>query len=348
MRRRLVAALAISATLAVLAAGSSSAGTGDPVPHEDGSWEMCGQHICFTLFEQAFYDYTINQTVDGMTSSFTVFDTVDLSSFQIVGNPSQVDGRYLIEGVASTTQAYDVPTGIMSFRTHEVKSVSFQMSGLMGGIFSEKSAEIGYGDFRGDLVLRGQGAISWNDREIGLQMQPGDEYYFRARYMYAGSLGPDIADGKIAGELYLDKVGENLISSVVDYEPIDMEVLFSSESELEVTTEASFEDGKTVIMTLDNSVLDVPLEDMKVQLDGVTLEMADSVKDVISSDQGSYYPLQNGESTQLFVYIPHFSQRTITISKIGPEEIGMDVYLGAFGSVLIVAAAATYLFKRKD
>jgi hypothetical protein len=348
MRKTLVAALAVSATLVVLSMGNSSADTSNPIPHDDGSWEMCGQYVCFTFLEQVFYDYTVNTTSDGVKRSFDVFDSVHLSDFDLILTPHVSDGAYVMETVDGTANAYDVPTGIMSFQTDSVNTVSFQMSDLMGGIFSEKSAVIGYDDFRGDLVLQGQGSMSWANQQISLQMQPGDTYYFRSNYLYTESLASEIAEGTIAGEMYLDITDDNLVSSVVDYQPLDMEVQFSTESELEVTVDATFEEGKTVIFTLDRSALKVPLDELMIELDGKSVGKAESVRSVMSSTDKAYYALQNDESTQVFVYIPHFSQRTITISKIGPEEIGMDVYLGAFASVLLVIAATTYLFRRKD
>lgn len=348
MRKTLVAALAVSATLVVLSIGNSSADTNNPIPHDDGSWEMCGQHVCFSYFEQAFYDYTVNTTSDGVKKSFSVFDSVHLSDFNLIATPGVSDGAYVMETDDGTAKAYDVPTGVMSFQSNVVNSISFQMSDLMGGIFSEKSAVIGYDDFRGDLVLQGQGSISWANQQVSMQMQPGDTYYFRSSYLYTESLASRIADGNIAGEMYLDITDDNLVSSVVDYQPMDMEVQLSTETELKVTVNADFEEGKTVIITLDNSALDVPLDELVLKLDGKSVGKAESVRAVMSSDDQTYYALQNAESTQLFVYIPHFSQRTITVSKIGPEEIGMDVYFGAFASVLLVIAATTYLFRRKD
>lgn len=348
MRRTLVTALAISAALVVLSTGNTSAGSDDITPLEDGSWEICGQYICFTYFEQSFYDYTVNSTIDGVASSFSVFDTVHLQDLSLQGQPGYVDGSYLIEGLDGVTRAYDVPTGVMSFQTHVMNTVSFEMTGGMGAIFSEKSAVIGYNNLRGDLVLQGSGLMTWDGQQISMQMDPGDTYYFRAYYIHTESLGSHIVEGRIAGEMYLDAADENLVSSVVDYQAIDMDVQYSSQEKLKVTADASFEDGKTIILTLDDSVFDVPLDELKVELDAKTVGRAESVGNVISSSEETYYALQNDESTQIFLHIPHFSQRTITLSKIGPEEIGMGVYLGATASILLVVAASVFLFRRKD
>ncbi len=349
MRRTLVAALAISAALVVLSTGNSSADTGGDIePRDDGSYEICGRYVCYSFFEQVFYDYTINMTVDGEIASFSIFDQVQLSDLQVQGPPKDEGGIYLIDGLSGTSRAYDVPTGVMSFQTHVVNTVSFEMPSQMGAILSDNSALIGYDDFRGDLVLLGSGTMTWGSNHISLEMEPGDMYYFRASYMYSESLGPDIVDGSIAGELYLDATGENLASYVVDYQPIDMEVQYSTETELEITADASFQDGKTVILTLDDSAFDVPLDELRVELDGNKIEMAENPREVISSSEEGYYSLQNDEATQIFIHIPHFSQRTITLSKIGPEEIGFEVYLGATASILLVVAATVFLFRRKD
>ncbi|MEE9223892.1 MAG: hypothetical protein V3U51_03995 [Thermoplasmata archaeon] len=349
MKRTLVAALAISATLVVLSIGSSSADTGGGVePQDDGSYELCGRHICYTFFEEVFYGYAVNMTHDGQVTKYPVFERVQLENFQATGAPTFGEGVFTIEGSSGTSRAHDIPMGVMSFEANVADTANFQLSADMGAIFSDKSVVIGADDFRGDLVLMGAGTLAKNNQDISVPLQPGDRYYFRAFYLYDESLGSDIADGMIAGEMYLELDGQNLISSVIDYQAIDMEVQFSDEDKVEISAHASFVDGRTVILTIDDSAFDVPLNKMKVELDGKTLQLAGSVKDVISSGEGTYYALHNEDSTQVFINIPHFSHRTITLSRIGPEEIGMDFYLGAAASVLLVVAATVFLFKRKD
>jgi hypothetical protein len=347
MKKTVIAALAVSGTLAILGLGITSAGTDDITPLGDG-WEICGRYVCYNFDDQTFYDYAINITTEAGTITFPVFDNVQLSDLQATNPPVNEGGSYLIEGTGGISRAYDIPMGIMSFETNVVNTASFRMTDSMGAIFSDKSATIGLNEFRGDLVLMGSGNLARNGQDISIPMEPGDRYFFRASYMYEESLGSDIADGSIAGEMYLELDGQSLSSSVTDYQPIDMNVQFSKEDKIEISADASFVEGKTVILTIDESAFDVPLSQMEVELDGKVVQLAGSAKDVISSDEETYFALQNDDSTQVFINIPHFSQRTITLSKIGPEEIGMDFYLGATASGLLVAAAAVYLFKRKD
>jgi hypothetical protein len=349
MKRTLMAALAISATLVILGVGNSSADSGGSVePQDDGSYELCGRHICYTFFEEVFWGYAVNTTVDGQVTTYPVFDRVGMDNFQAMSAPIYGEGVFTVEGTSGTSRAYDIPMGVMSFEANIADTANFILSSDMGAIFSDRSAVIGVDDFRGDLVLMGAGSLVENPQDISIPMEPGDRYYFRASYLYEESLGSDIADGSIAGEMYLELDGQNLVSSVIDYQAIDMEVQFSDEDKVEISADASFVDGRTVILTIDDSAFDVPLDQMEVELDGKTLKSAENVKDVISSGEGTYYALQNEDSTQVFINMPHFSQRTITLSKIGPEEIGMDFYLGATASVLLVVAASVYLFKRKD
>jgi hypothetical protein len=349
MKKTVIAALAVSGTLAILGLGITSAGTdgGEITPLGDG-WEICGRYVCYSFDDQVFYDYAVNVTTDAGTVTFPIFDKVQLSDLQAMNPPINEGGSYLIEGSGGISRAYDIPMGIMSFETNVMNNASFRMTDGMGAIFSDKTAVIGLNEFRGDLILMGSGNLGRNGQDISIPMEPGDKYFFRASYMYEESLGSDIADGNIAGEMYLELDGQSLTSSVIDYQPIDMNVQFSDDDEVEISADASFVEGKTIILTLDESAFDVPLSQMEVELDGKVVQLAGSPKDVISSSEETYFALQNDDSTQVFINIPHFSQRTITISKIGPEEIGMDVYLGATASGLLVVAAAVYLFKRKD
>jgi hypothetical protein len=350
MKKTLVVALAVSATLVVLSLGYSSADTGgDGIePQDDGSYEICGRYICYTFFEDVFYGYAVNVTQDGQTVQHQVFEMVDFGSFPVQKPPYGGDRTYTVEGSSAISRAYDIPMGVMSFETFVDNTANFDLTDNMGAILSDRSAIIGVDEFRGDLVLMGSGNLARTDQGLSIPMQPGDRYYFRAAFMYEESLASEIVDGKIAGEMYLELDGQSLTSSVIDYQPMDMEVKFSTEEKVEISADASFVEGKTVILTLDDSAFDVPLSQMEVELDGKPLRSAGSVKNVISSSEETYYALQNDDSTQVFINIPHFSQRTITLSKIGPEEVGMDVYLGATASILLVVAATVFLFRRKD
>jgi hypothetical protein len=348
MKRTLVAALAVSGTLVMLSLGMASADTDDPIKPLGDGWEICGRYVCYSFSEQVFYDYAVNVTSDTGTVTYSVFEKVEMSDLQAMDPPRDDEGIYLIEGQSGVSRAYDIPMGVMSFETYVTNTASFHLTENMGAIFSDKSAVIGLDEFRGDLVLMGSGSLARFDQDITIPMEPGDKYFFRASYMYEESLGSDIADGSIAGEMYLELDGQSLMSSVIDYQPIDMDVQFSTDDRVEISADASFVEGKTVILTLDESAFDVPLSQMKIELDGKSVQQAGSVSDVISSTDETYFALQNDDSTQVFLHIPHFSQRTITLSKIGPEQVGMDVYLGATASLLLVVAATVFLFKRKD
>ncbi|MFQ5885413.1 MAG: hypothetical protein ACE5IO_09985, partial [Thermoplasmata archaeon] len=295
-------------------------------------------------------DFEVYVGKDGETVSYSVFKLVEIESFYTTSVPAYDEMLYYVEGASGIARAHDIPMGTMSFQTYVDNTVSFEISDEMGAISSDKSVVIGKDDFRADLVLLGSGSLTKAGQNISIQMQPDDSFYFRTAYVYENSIGRDIADGRIAGELYVDISNDTLAQAVVEYQPIDMEVKSSSSSEIEIAVDASFPDGKTIILTLEDAVFDVPLEELDVKLDGTLVEKAENVRAVIiSSEESYYYALEGNGVTQVFINIPHFSQRTIVLSGIGEaEEAGPDIALGAVASLLLLVAATVFLFKRKD
>lgn len=352
MKRTLVAILAISAFFLALPFNSCVAGTdGGHIEPRDGGYEVGERFISFFYSGEtalSITDYEVRTGPVDDPTYYSVFDQIDIQDFKPAGAPTYDEMIYSMDGEFGIAWAHDIPMGIMAFETYVQNQAQFRVSSQMGAISSEKSVVVGEDDFRADLILLGSGNLTKVGQDISIQMEPSDSFFFRTAYVYEDSIGSDIARGRIAGELYVDFVNQSLAQAVVEYQPIDMEVQYSSSSRVEVGVDASFQDDKSVVLTLDKSVFDVPLEDLEIKLDGRPLKKAENVKGVLASSEESYYVLQNDDATQVFVNIPHFSQRTITISRIGPTEIGIEVFLGATASLLLVVAAAVFLFKRKD
>lgn len=349
MKKALGAALAISATLLVLGMGSCIAGENGVTPR-DGGYELEARFFNFFFSGEtlaSISDYEVYVERDGQSVTYPVFNLIEIQSFYSTSPPTYDEMVYYVDGQSGIARAHDTPMGTMSFQTYVDNSITFQIADDMGAISSEKSVVIGKDDFRADLILLGSGSLTKTGQNITIQMQPDDSFFFRTAFVYEDSIGADVVNGRIAGELYVDITNNTLAQAVVEYQPIDMEVKSSTSSEIEIGVDASFQDGKTVILTLDESVFDLPLEELEVKLDGVSLKKAENVKGVITSTEESYYALKGSGVTQVFVNIPHFSQRTITLSKIGVEDVMPDMALGIVASLLLLVAATVFLFKRR-
>ncbi len=353
MKKALGVTLAVSATLLVMSLGTGIAGTdGGHIEPRDGGFELGEKFINFFFSGEtsaSISDFEVYVERDGQTVTYSVFKLIEIESFYTTSVPVYDEMVYYVEGASGIARAHDIPMGTMSFQTYVDNTISFEISDEMGAISSDKSVVIGKDDFCADLVLLGSGSLTKAGQNISIHMQPDDSFYFRTAYVYENSIGRDIAEGRIAGELYVDISIDTLAQAVVEYQPIDMEVKSSSSSEIEIAVDASFPDGKTIILTLEDAVFDVPLEELDVKLDGISVEKAENVRAVIVSSDESYYALEGNGVTQVFINIPHFSQRTIVLAGIGEvEEAGPDIALGAVASLLLLVAATVFLFKRKD
>lgn len=351
MRKTLVAILAVSAIFLAPALENCIAGTdGGHIEPYDGGYELGERFISFFFSGDTAVSITDVEVKygTGEPTTYSVFEQISIEDFHPTGAPTYDEMIYSLGGQHGIAKAHDTPMGVMVFETYVDNRVDFRISNEMGAISSERSVIIGKDNFRADLVLLGSGNLTKAGQDISIEMRPGDRFFFRTSYVYEGSIGNEISEGKIAGELYLDVVNQSLAEAVVAYLPIEMGVQFSSTSKVEVAVDASFEEGKSIIFTLDRSAFDVPIEQLNVRLDGTPLREEERVEDVLFSSEETYYALQNEEATQVFIHIPNFSKRMITLSKIGPREVGTDVILGALASFLLVVAAGVFLFRRRD
>jgi hypothetical protein len=119
---------------------------------------------------------------------------------------------------------------------------------------------------------------------------------------------------------------------------------------IEVTVEST-ENGKTVVINIDDNVLPTGLI-KRILIDNVEIGPADDYADVLdpTNDNGvaEYYILKGGRGAQILISIPHFSTRTITISTLPTQPLSTlppvwIVGVSAFGLLIgTIAVIWTY------
>lgn len=121
--------------------------------------------------------------------------------------------------------------------------------------------------------------------------------------------------------------------------------------EVEVKVSSEREEGKTIVINVDNNTLPVSnLEEIELLFDNEEIELAYDYEDVLDpTDEGApeYLVLLGANGIQVLVSIPQFSEYTITITRETPlvtgEEEGIPIWgwvvLGVLAALLVVLVA---------
>jgi predicted transcriptional regulator len=143
--------------------------------------------------------------------------------------------------------------------------------------------------------------------------------------------------------------------STTEYEhsEIDAQVEITG-TNIEVRVDSSVENGKTVLINIDNYTKDVlQLDHIAVWIDNEEITQADDYDDVLdpTNDGGEaeYLILAGGNGIQVLVSIPHFSARTVVIGAM-PATGGIPppyvVLAATLGLVIATVAAVFYRLQK--
>jgi len=113
----------------------------------------------------------------------------------------------------------------------------------------------------------------------------------------------------------------------------------------------STENYKTIVINIENDVLPVGWIS-RVLVDNNPIDMADDYADVLdpTNDNGrpEYLILKGGRGAQVLVSIPHFSQKTITISSLQVPVGGIpNLYLVLISIIVLITVILAVIWRRK-
>jgi hypothetical protein len=141
----------------------------------------------------------------------------------------------------------------------------------------------------------------------------------------------------VAITIEVDKPG---LAKGYEHEDIRTELVTAIIGEkIEVVVSSEVENGKTVVVNVDNRVLPVGLI-ARVLVDNVEIGLADSYEDVsdpTDEDVPEYFILKGGRGAQVLVSLPSFSARTITITTLPTlPTVGVPpLYVIVIGAIVI-------------
>lgn len=160
-----------------------------------------------------------------------------------------------------------------------------------------------------------------------------------------------IAAQRVAAEAYLAPAEGGAQVSVVPYVAGAVSVSVAKAEPQELTVIVDVEDplGRTLVFHLDASLLPGAPGELRVLYDGLAIEAAASVEDVLNPDddglQAEFAVVVGDEGAQLLVSVPHFSVHTISVQDVSQLVSGLAPY-GALAAAGVLAVAAAYMVRR--
>jgi hypothetical protein len=345
--------LAIVLGIAVLTAGllacpSASAGTSIDQISPD-SYSVSSEFMNFLY--QGGNALSIRSYGLGVTED-TIFEEITIQYFSPVGEPyvDPASSKVIANGQYAVAKMHSNPAAVMAFETMVQNHATFTLSQNIGAINLGNSLYLGNSNMRAEIILRGEGDIfSSASYQYSFVMGANSSLIFRNNFVDLQPIGDSIAQGKVAGELFVSKDQHSIVDDLVDYLPIEMDTEHSVGNELKVKVQGDFDEGKVLIFDISKDVLTLTGDDMTIMLDDDVVESA-STQEVLkaSSEKPKYSMLENEDYFQVYLYAPSLSTNLVTFGALTPHApVLYEIAAGLGIAVLITIVSAVFMFRRK-
>jgi hypothetical protein len=349
MKKRFVLIVGL-AVLTVVSGAFPSAFAGTTITEESSdSYSVTSEFMNFLYtgsMGQDALSITDFEVSDGKNK---VFEEIRINFFSPVNEP-YVDSsglRVVAEGQYATATVHSNPAATFEFATFRQNAATFKFSTDVGAIDMGSHLFIGNENLRAELILLGDGNISKTSaNEFSIEMESSSSMVFRNDFIGQEPIGDRIADGAIAGELFVSKDQYSVTEDLVEYLPMSMEITSSGTDELEVEVSGDFDEGKVLIFDISREVLTMSKDDLTVKMDGqdVPARPIDEILEASGRESG-YALLETGEYFQVYLYMPSFSTHTITFGGATPGHF--EILAGMGLAVAVTSVSAIFLFKRR-
>ena len=303
----------------------------------------------------------INNSITGYSVRETEFlSNIYLDDNISTGKKTGVKSRFETEKLMMSS--HNNANGLLKLKAKEYTNVTIELneSAIIEKV-SDKKVTIKSDEKEGTLMIAGHGKISVDNATITVELERNGQLIFKA---YPGQkdqgdeeIEDGITDGNLTAEVKVSEDGENETDSVEYTDEIEITYINATGDEISITVNSSTEDGKAVVITIDNSELPADLEDLTIMIDGEEAVEVSTTDELYAPSNESKYMISEGmEDTKVFVYVNHFSQRIITIgedkdtptdeleSKLPTEaQVPTDVQKGVLVGLVAVFAIAGFI-----
>ncbi|MFW6304307.1 MAG: PepSY domain-containing protein [Candidatus Saliniplasma sp.] len=166
------------------------------------------------------------------------------------------------------------------------------------------------------------------------------------------NISNSISQGKIGGEVIIDKNREGFSEMSVSYTDMQMMTQVRDRDRVQITVSSDTlgGEGKIIAAKMYREAFNIDsLEELEVTFDGEEIEMAEDYEDLLESDEAKYLVSMGSEKIEVLVMVPHFSTHTIDIAR---REIGslLDVryYLPVVAITALIVIATVWKVKKEN
>jgi len=160
-----------------------------------------------------------------------------------------------------------------------------------------------------------------------------------------------ISKGDIGAYINIQSINGAVENKKEFQQGMETEVKVTPGEEVEITVTSTAENGKTVIVNMDNATIPASgASGLVVLYDGANVQLADSYEDVLDPSNESvpeYLVVLGGKGAQVLVSIPTFSTHTITITIAQPTSMLIYIVIGGILAVVLLAVAWKLALRRK-
>ena len=118
---------------------------------------------------------------------------------------------------------------------------------------------------------------------------------------------------------------------------MDVEIEEQNQHKLQIKVSAEYKEGKVLVLNVEKNAFQVENSNqLRIKFDGKEINEA-NIEDVIDGEgtEAQFAAVIGDDGGQFIIYIPHFSEHTITIEAIGvTESEAANFILGAVGAAI--------------
>lgn len=321
--------------------------------------EVSGRFVEFRMSDDGtISDYTVKHS----DSSIKVFDEVYLEAFTPRGTPRVEGAMFQYTGAEAMIMAHNNPSAVLHFTT--MNSGDTVVYVLADGFTATALPESYNVKIQGNGVtaylINGNSNISIENNTVTVGFESASESVFRLTPV-EGPVGQTnqnkvtekIQEGKIIAEVSVSVYnGEHGVDAVTYGRDVQTQVQNAEINRVEIKVSAESQEGKCVVINVDKETMSLSTDhEIVVKLDGSRMEKTD-VDTVLNSNdaKGRYSVAEGSDAYQIYVYIPHFSDHTLTVetetsgSNTEASTPGFTALFLVMG--LVIATGMVYLQRR--
>ncbi|MFP4197943.1 MAG: hypothetical protein ACLFS6_09935 [Methanomassiliicoccales archaeon] len=263
-----------------------------------------------------------------------------------------------LSGSGMEAVLHDTPNGQAKVISHSQSTVTFTLAdGVMvescydpKGRLMEDSVKLvadgAYGLLRvqGGTLEAGEGTVSasLDEGQVSFRCRPADPSPVQDLII------DEMARGHVGGEMtFMVQNGSGVTSRVTYQAGFAMEMVEMERERVSLQVSSEDPEGKVIMLRWDKGSLDSE-DGLNVEMDDHTMEEGDPFTAVEQGDEDPCYSLIDGGITsQLLIYIPHFSVHSIGVESISKGLI-LDEYdwFGIIIGFALVSIAGLKVFKK--